>query len=288
MNWKLKCLAFHVLNRVPFSRQLHIAFQRHLTGRYFQKLSPTTLATYNYHVDNFRKLPPDACALEFGAGRNLLTPLLLSAAGAKCVYAFDLERLATAEQVNDIITQLRTMVPGSWPSIALLDDLGPPYRIEYRAPGDARATGLPDRSIDFIYSTSTLEHIPEESINAILMECTRIATSQALFSFIVDYHDHYGTADPAIGRFHFYRHTDTEWRKFNPPNHYQNRLRHSDHERIFEQIGLQTVAAKRLIPPWAEDELAHTRIHPVFSRYTREDMLTSNGHFLLRTAPCSI
>ncbi len=284
MNWKLKCLAFHILNYVPFSRRLHAWFQRHLTGRYFQKLNPTILATYNYHVDSFRTLSADACALEFGAGRNLLTPLLLSAAGAKRVYAFDLEPLASTEQVNDIIVQLSAMVPGSWPAIASLDDLGRLYRIEYRAPGDARATGLPDRSVDFVYSTATLEHIPAEDIAAILRECKRIATPRALFSFIIDYHDHHGTADPSIGRFHFYRYADAAWRKFNPPNYFQNRLRHGDHQRIFDQVGLQTVKVRRLVAPWAEDEFSRTRVHPDFSRYSREDLITSNGHFLLRTA----
>jgi hypothetical protein len=282
MNWKLKCLAFHLLNRMPSARSGHSFFQKYVTRRYFQELTPATLSTYRYHVENFCKLPLGSTALEFGAGRNLLTPLLLSAAGAKVVFAVDLDRLATVEQVNGVIDQLRVSMPGQWPALQSLDELFKLYRIDYRAPGDARNTGLPDDSVDFFCSTSTLEHIPAPEIKAILSECNRIASKQALYSFIIDYHDHYGTADHRIGRFHFYRYTDTQWRRFNPPNHYQNRLRHSDYERLFAETGLRAVANCRIVPSWAEQEFLKATVGPAFKTYSHEDLVTANGQFLLQ------
>ena len=74
-------------------------------------------------------------ALEFGSGSNLLTPLLLSAPGATEVLAYDVERLASVEQVNHVIRQLRGRVHGEWPEIAALDDLQRFYRISYRPQG---------------------------------------------------------------------------------------------------------------------------------------------------------
>jgi hypothetical protein len=244
-------------------------------------VTPATLTTYGYHVDNFRQFPPGATVLEFGAGRNLLSSLLLSSAGAARIYAIDLERLATLEQVNAVIDQLRLIIPGQWPKLTGLGDLAPLYRIEYRAPGDARNTGLPDGSVDFICSTSTLEHIPADDILAILRECRRVASSQALFSFIIDYHDHYGTADKQIGRFHFYRYSDREWRKFNPSNHYQNRLRHSDYEKLFERSGLSSLQNKRIFPDWTGPDLKRATVSPSFKHYSHDDLVAANGHFLL-------
>jgi hypothetical protein len=209
---------------------------------------------------------------------------MLSHAGAGKVYALDLVRLATIEQVNGVIRQLKELVPGDWPAVGSFEDLERLYRIQYHAPGDARSTGLPDRSVDFICSTAVMEHIPEPEIRAILGECRRIATARARFSFIIDYHDHYGTADGEITLWNFYRYSEKEWRKFNPSNHYQNRLRHSDHERIFGELGLDTVKVQRIIPDWAEPSLKKVPVCDEFARYSRDDLLAASGKFLLRPA----
>lgn len=284
MNWRLKCLAFHLLEIAPMGKNLHSILQKRVTGRYYQKLTPNELSAYSFHTENFMSFTPSGVALEFGAGRNLLTPLLLSRAGASRIHAFDLTRLATLEQVNDVILQLRNLLPGDWPTVASLEELLPAYRIQYHAPGDARNTGLADKSVDFVYSTSTLEHIPATEIRQILSECKRLLSPQGVMSFIIDYHDHFGTADRNITRWNFYRYSRRAWNKYNPSNHYQNRLRHSDHEALFAGMDLVVDLERRTIPDWAESELLRTAIAPDFARYSRQDLLTSNGHFILRSA----
>jgi hypothetical protein len=174
------------------------------------------------------------------------------------------------------------MLPGEWPVVTSLEQLASHYRIEYCAPGDARNTGLPDGSVSFIYSSSTLEHIPEREIRAILTECIRVSSPAAVMSFIIDYHDHFGTADRNITRWNFYRYDEAQWRKYNPGNHYQNRLRHSDHQRLFAELGLQALIDRRVQPDWAASELKRTSVCETFRHYSQEDLMTANGHFLLR------
>jgi hypothetical protein len=209
---------------------------------------------------------------------------MLSASGAARVYAYDLKRIATVEQVNAIIAQLQRVLPGEWPQISKLDDLSARYRIEYCAPADARATRLPARSVDFVCSTSTLEHVPCIEIRAILAECGRIASDHALLSFIVDYHDHYRSADPSITHFNFYRFSEAEWVHFNPPGQYQNRMRHCDYLRIFAECGFEIIEGRRVTPPWAAEELARTAVCHTFRAYTVEDLMTTSGFFLMRSA----
>lgn len=292
MNWKLKCLALHVLAHLPGSQGLYRWLQRRVTGRYLDTVTDEVLAAYNYHVENFRRLPGSqrATALEFGAGRNLLTPLLLSAAGAQRVLALDIDRLATVEQINHVIRQLRERgLPyqgGSWREIVNVDaDLEQYYRVSYCAPGDARATGLPAGSVDFICSTSTLEHIDGADIAAILIEARRIGAPGALLSFIIDYHDHYATADSQITRFNFYRYSDALWAWFNPRNHFQNRLRHSDYEQLFLAAGLQALEQRSIIPPHSGAALQSVPVAPAFSKYSLDDMVALNGFFLLQVPP---
>jgi hypothetical protein len=95
-------------------------------------------------------------------------------------------------------------------------------------------------------------------------------------SFTIDYHDHYSSFDRSIGPWNFYRYTDTEWRRFNPGAHYQNRLRHIDHQRIFTDLELQPLIDRRVMSSVEPIEVC-TR----FSTYSREDLMAMNGHFLL-------
>jgi methyltransferase family protein len=289
MNWKLKSLAMHFLAHAPGSLAIHRWLQRRVTGRYLDRLTEDFLASYNYHVGNFLKLPfPErSTALEFGVGRNLLTPLLLSAAGARQIFAYDIEKLATLEQVNHVIRQLRLMdvpCPGqAWREIEKVeDDLDRYYRIRYLAPCDVRHTTLSAGSVDFVCSTSTLEHIARADIVSIVTECRRLCTPSALMSFIIDYHDHYMTSDSSITRFNFYRYSESSWRWFNPPNHYQNRMRHSDYETLFASCGLTALDSRAVVPPFSENELRAIPLSGEFVKYTTEDLAALNGLFLLK------
>jgi hypothetical protein len=292
MNWKLKSLAMHFLAHAPGSLAMHRWLQRHVTGRYLDCLSDDVIAVYKYHVLNFLTLPsPErCCALEFGVGRNLLTPLLLSAAGARQIFAFDIERLVTLEQINHVIRQLEKLdipCPGqAWREIENIEvDLMRYYRINYLAPCDVRNTMLPPGSIDFVCSTSTLEHIARADIVSIVTECRRLCSQSALMSFIIDYHDHYSTSDSAITRFNFYRYSDSNWRWFNPPNHFQNRMRHSDYEALFDSCGLKALEKRAVIPPYNEKELQAIPLSREFVHYSTADLAALNGFFLLKAYP---
>jgi hypothetical protein len=280
MNWRLKCFAHHLIPYAP--RFFHRSLQKRITGRYFFPVTDENLEAYRYHVSNFSKLAKPANAMEFGAGSNLLTALLLSAAGAQEVLAYDLSRIATVEQVNHVIRQLHGRVPGEWREIGDLDaDLFNLYRIRYLAPADARNTGLKAGSIDFFCSTSTLEHIPSADIESILTECRRLGSAQATFSFIIDYHDHYCSADKSITRVNFYKYSDSLWRFFNPSGHFQNRLRHSDYERIFERSKLLLTDNRRVAP---HIEIDRTILDQKFEHYSDADLVALNGLFTLRAA----
>jgi SAM-dependent methyltransferase len=289
MHWKVKCLAHYALAYLPFGAAAHRFAQRRVTGRYLPRLGPQDIGPYLFHVENFRRagISSKSTALEFGGGANLVTPLLLSAAGAQRVLVYDLHRLATVAQVNDAIRQLREQGAEScnspaWPSITdLTADLAGRYRIDYRAPADARRTGLAAESVALVYSTSTLEHIPPSQIRPILRECRRVLQSNGMMSFIVDYHDHYSSADLSITRFNFLRYEDWAWKWFNPPNHFQNRLRHSDYEQLFAESGLVPIETRHIIPAGSIEELERVPISAAFHRYSPEDLAGLNGFFLL-------
>lgn len=282
MDWRIKCLAFHLIEALPGGDALYRAAQRHVTKRYFRTLRPDAVtdpeSSHQFHVRNYLRLGRPGIALEFGAGGSLSTALMLSGVGAT-VYAYDIEQLANPEKVNHMIRNLREIgAQGSWSEINSLDELETKYRIHYYAPGDVRDTKLPSGSVDYIYSMSCLEHIPPDDIADILSECKRIASDEALLSFWICYFDHYATADKTISRCNFYQFSDDAWRFWNPKRHYQNRLRHCDFENLFAEF--EMVSNERILCD--SSALDGIKIDSKFAHYSREDLLTVMGKFLLR------
>lgn len=282
MHWKLKCLAFHLLAAIPGGRGVYEWLQVHATRSYFTLLTRERLRLYALHVQHYSQLGFAGRVMEFGAGGDLLAPLLLSAAGAPEILTYDLARLATVERVNHIISQLRALgEPGTWRNILTLEQLWSIYRIRYLAPADARATGLAASSVDFILSTSTLEHIPAGDIRLILSECKRICSPDGRMSFIIDYHDHYSAADRSISAVNFYRYDSREWKLFNPQWHYQNRMRHKDFCAIFRELGLEIMSENTPIVVEPGD-LAAVPLSAEFQRYDANDLRVLRGVFFLR------
>ena len=90
----------------------------------------------------------------------------------------------------------------------------------------------PDRPIEFIHSTSTLEHLmnPAEAV----AQMARLLAPGALMFHRIDLQDHrYFKGDP----FAFYRLTESEYAALNT----ENRLRASDWMKLFEAAGFQII-----------------------------------------------
>jgi hypothetical protein len=292
MHWKIKNLAFKAIAAAPGGKYLHAAGQAIVTRRRRMSIVKS-VRTYTIHVDAMKQHggAEGKTVLEFGAGRNLIASLLVSAAGAERVYAFDIERLATVDLVNDAIAQARELGLSwhggdPWPSISDLgSDLEAKYRIVYRAPGDAARTGLADGSVDWVCSTATLEHIPAPVIYEIMRESRRVLRADGHSSMIIDYHDHYSSTDKNITPYNFYQYSHKEWEKYNPSMHYVNRLRHSEFLSMFDSLGFDIVECRTLTPENSAEMLANQKIASDFESYTHEDLAVITGIFLLAPRP---
>jgi ubiquinone/menaquinone biosynthesis C-methylase UbiE len=144
-------------------------------------------------------------------------------------------------------------------------DLKIAYGIDYRAPCDARHTGLTSGSVDAVTSTDTLEHIPERHIGATLAECHRLLRDGGVMSCQIDYKDHYSYSDPQISPYHFFRYSDRRWALFSQSLHYQNRLRHSDYLRRIAAAGFELLEEFRV--GGSSEDLETIRLAPLASRF---------------------
>lgn len=251
MNWKTKAWFFRLFSVVPFGGQLHYFAQRHITRTLPRPVYPVLDTTSHYlrHVNSLRNTYAslaNKCLFEFGAGWDLFENLVFYCYGIDRKYCYDLNRHAKRELINYCIDTLAENPPSGCVrrplqnvGVDLNADLEKHYGISYCAPADARRTGLPPGRIDMVASTSTLEHIPEQDIVAILRECKNICSPDAVLSFSIDYSDHYQHSDQGIFPYNFLNFTDAEWESYNPPNHFQNRLRPIDYRQLFLDPGFR-------------------------------------------------
>jgi len=293
MRWQQKAVAFRALGALPAGRHLHYAAQRYVTRRIPR--SPAKIqADYNgnflAHMDALKRhgAPLDGRLFEFGAGWDLCGNIALWCLGLERQLVVDLNPHARLSLVNHVIRHYREHgIDGGIrrpDEVGSLEALLPHYGIEYRAPCDARAMDLADRSIDMVVSTNTLEHIPPEEISAMMCECRRLCRPQAVLSMKIDYSDHWSHADRSISPWHFLRFDDDEWRRWNPPMHYQNRLRHSDYRRLFEGAGFKVVEEKASVPDGADDAVRPIRLACRFEAYETLDLAATAGRFVLRVS----
>jgi hypothetical protein len=301
MNWRYKAVLQYALSSLPKGEDLNYMFQKYVT-RSFSNESvgfESVMKNARYHTSAVqRHLPvpvPKATFYEFGAGSLLAIPLALFCSGVDHQILVDIRRLVKPRLVNIIVKELQSLgpeaglqrKPGEWPGNGSFPKFGMWLRtclgIEYRAPSDARRTGLEPKSVDVITSTNTLEHIPKHDIQAILIECRRILRDHGVMSFRIDYSDHYKSFDRSISAYNFLRYSDRQWRLFNPPLHYQNRLRHKDYVELFKRTRFEIV--EEMPSSVNEPDLELINRMPLASRfkgYSVQDLAVQNAFFLLR------
>lgn len=282
MDWRIKALFQQLLSRLPHAERLNQYFQRYVTRSL--PTGDTNCATVvgwarediRIIAHHYRRSLSDSVFYQFGAGCDLIIPLAYYGLGVNRQILVDLHPLLRPELVNATIAQFGRLTselglsrlpaqqlprqkPAAW---ALLRER---YGMEYRAPADARATGLPAAAVDCIASTNTLEHIPRDDIVRILAECRRILADDGVMSFRIDYQDHFSYFDSHISVYNFLRYPERTWTWYNPSLHYQNRLRHSDYVALITAAGFEIIEEHRNDPSEADRAVLGTL--PVDQRF---------------------
>ncbi|TMQ30064.1 MAG: class I SAM-dependent methyltransferase [Planctomycetota bacterium] len=268
MNWKVKANTLAVLSRMPGGRRLYHALQARLNAR-------------KKDDDNFlsREMIQAAAAdprggkyLEIGTGWRPFVPFLLYLVGAEQIITYDANRwlnqayalqtfaaLATragliAERLKLNVADLQKRVHAvGTPSD--LEGFLRPMHIDYRCPADARSTGLPAQSMDFMVSSNVLAHIPPEILRGIHQEGFRLLKPGGLVAHRSNLDDHFSYVDSSITKANFLRFSEAQWRWYGGTGlGYHNRLRGVQHRRLLEGA----------VP-----------VHPDFASFTPEEMAAS-------------
>jgi SAM-dependent methyltransferase len=303
MRWIAKAAVQKALSALPNEEAVNYRFQRYVT-----RTLPRTGSDFDLHIElparHLKMLEKhgdvavgDARFFEFGAGWDLVGPLTYYALGVNTQTLIDIRPNLRFELVEHAWTELKQK--GETIEAAAgrpVRDLGaePPdsapalehFGISYRAPCDARDTGLPADSFDFISSTDTVEHIPRPDLERIFVELARILRPNGLISCTIDLRDIYSYFDPSISQYNYLRFSDRTWSLANSGLHYQSRLRLPDFCEIIEAAGLEIVE-KAVNEATPEDlaELESLTLAPRFRNgYSAQELGAKSAHVVARAA----
>jgi hypothetical protein len=216
---------------------------------------------------------------EFGAGWGLEIPLIFWSFGVETQILIDRQRLTDLQLVAHTIEQTRRLSASMKLGRVPFDPDLATYGIRYLAPVDARRTSLAPASVDCITSTDTLEHIPAKDLGPLFRECRRLLRPSGIFSAAIDYADHYQQGDGAISDYNYLKYGDAVWKMFNPPSHYQNRLRHCDYINLLADAGFATV--EETVEASGDSQLiCEAKLASRFRSYATTDLLPTRGQIV--------
>lgn len=300
MNFKYKCFLQRVFSTLPRGEQLNYVFQKYVTHT-LPISDDCFIARVNQAYNHYLKYTKYAenrqkgIYYEFGAGWHLVSPIMMSLLGFRKLYCVDIRKLITAELIQDTVTKLsklKSVMPFNYDLERVdaitnnnyLKILEKRFGIEYVAPLDARHTDFPSNSVDFISSNLTFEHIPKADVMPILLECHRLLKKGGIFSFTIDYQDHWSHFDKKISAYNFLQYSDGEWSKYNPSLNFQNRLRHRDYMDMIRRAGFMVLEEKPILPSEHDvDTLKKMKLESLFSsNYKIEELGVRAGEIVVK------
>lgn len=303
MNFIYKCYLQKLFSIIPRGERLNFLFQKHIT-----KSLPVNdecfierMVIAKEHFDKFTKYGRSADTknvvyYEFGAGWDLTNPVGLSLLGIQTLHCIDIRELVFPELLNDTISKLSRLkdkipfdysLPEGIPLTTVSnfrDILMEYFRINYIAPADARCTNFQESTVDLIGSNATLEHIPKDDIIKIVQECYRILKKGGIVYCRIDYKDHWSYFDHSISIYNFLKYSPSQWQRYNPSLHYQNRLRHRDYLDIISQTDFEVLEDNPSIPSKEEaDLLKDLGVDSWFrDKYTFEELAIQGSKIVLQ------
>ncbi len=240
----------------------------------------------------------DKQVVEYGTGWAPILPLFFWLCGLKHCHTYDVSRLLrkhlvveSARQLVDFcssdqaknwknqekilperVARLRHMVSARKDATDILQQCG----LHYHAPMDATRTGLPDHSIDLVFSNLVLGHVPTATVGKLIAEASRLLHPKGVTIHLIDLSDQFSGSDASISQINFLQFSKEEFAKFNTPFCYQNRLRASEIKHVFVEQKLKVINWQPTIDTNSEQHRQRLTLHPDFARFAPDDLCTTS------------
>lgn len=283
-HWIIKSATQRFISWLPANHRVNEWFQSSFRrsfalpeSKFLNKLSEARKYLLAYEKNQQGGTKSSLNTFELGTGWFPTIPAAHFLAGVDTAVTFDIAPLPNAERVR-IMAQLflstyqngalQKVLPEARPERItafqeLLERLDhEPVAQALHAVGiqfevrDGRQTGLSDTSVDLVYSSGVLHHIPVPILRGMFAEFRRIVRPGGVISHRLHMIDQFSFFDRNITPFNSMRYTARQWRWLDSPLTPQNRLRLPDYRKLFAEHDFDLVheeigsATRRIWPAY--------------------------------------
>jgi len=306
LTWLMKVVSHQIIGHLPQPHRLNQRLQD-WRGAFNES---NLWQAFEWQANHLRRLNgrfplTDRTVLEVGPGPFARAAVAFHLMGARRVYAVDHLPLMRGEWISRYVNVLRREsercaqllgVPAEQVEQRLAALSGLQTReqffqhldMTYMAPADAASTGLPDGSIDLIFSYGVIEHIPLDDLHRLMRETRRILSPDGRAYHNIGLHDHFcgWGVDNAVD---FLRYSDFKWQLIaGNALAYHNRLREPEYFDLFEQCGLMPIWHETTLMERDLEALKSLHIDKKFAGYSAEQNAASELFVdLVRATPDS-
>jgi SAM-dependent methyltransferase len=309
--WQLKAFVQKVISFLPYKERINYFFQKYITKgvRLSDEYFGLKLEHANDHIKFLNALskeskdrpPPEKLIFELGTGWYPIIPLVFYLTKTGRVISADLQSWLRKKGIRETMDKFIEwndsqklkgfdfkIDPDRWSE---LSDMSENFeRLSFSSikeriglkciVGDARNLDITNKSIDFICSNNTFEHIPESVLEGILQEFIRILKKGGVMSHFIDMTDHFSHFDGSITLYHFLRFGKRKWRLIDNRIQPQNRMRFVQYQHLYDRLNI----------PWQEEKvneghpdlLSEIPIHKEFNRFTKSELSVTHGYLVTK------
>ena len=298
MHWRVKGVIQRTLSAIPGGIAVNDWLQRTVGGlrNFHGTIENKVVNDWLVLMENMSELGAGSQGLVFlevGTGWIPVLPVCFSLAGASSCITMDITRHMNAGLTFRMLSSMEPYLPriaGAagrpldqvqadyrflWEA-AELEELLKRARIRYLSPADARKTGLPDASVDVVFSNNVFEHVPAGALEGILRESRRILRPGGLSIHSANCGDHYAYFDRNITFINYLTYSDRQWRFWNSDLQYQNRLRPRDFAELAATAGLNVKLLKTRVRQELRPVLAKMKIASQFQNYDADELCATS------------
>lgn len=292
--WINKSVAQKVISWLPFPNSCNYLFQRYITRSQVMDAAAFAfkLRHCRRHLAGYfagGRLKSGFRVLEIGTGWHPIIPVALYLCGARKIFTIDKTGLLNGHRVRETVRLFLELEPGAlaealpWLRRERLRKLRAVAARRFSVArmlgclgiepivGDAQRTGLPARSIDFVFSNSVIQEIPAQVVQGIFAETRRVAAPGALISHYINMADYRAMSDSSLTPFDFLRYSRRQWKLLSNSLVMLNRLRVADYRALHRNFGLKMLREENEMGLPAE--LRGVPLAEQFRGYPMEDLL---------------
>lgn len=300
MIWIAKALSQAALSALPFGEQVNHRLQV-MNG---MKSAGYLRTRVEWGVTFWERIGDkvsarDKTVVEVGTGWDAIHAVFLAALGAERIWTYDHVAHLRLQLALNVVQELTQHVGrlaalsgqdaavigerlSAMARAATLPDLLATMRADYVAPGDASCTGLPNQSVDMVYSYAVMAHVPTAVLKDLVAETARILRPGGLSVHRIGLDDPFN-AWKGGDEVDFLRLSDPVWRLLGENSvQSNNRLRAIEHIQLYEaQVG-EVVWARKTLKPHHLERVKAMRVAKRFAHLPPEELAITDMDLIVR------